>query len=103
VGLIIGLATMLAIPVFALAGKGRRGIYAALMALGLLGVLLFGFLFCGSAMVPPPDPQTDAITVEDQRDARGLLLSLAGYSLAVSLGGMFGTMLFRKSGPERPE
>jgi len=102
-GLVIGLAIILGVSAFALAGKGWRGAYAALMALGLIGVLLFGFLFCGSAMVPPPDPHTDSATAEDQRSARGLLLSLAGYSLALSLGGMLGTMLFRRPGPERPE
>jgi hypothetical protein len=53
-------------------------------------------------MVPPPEPRTDSIAVDDQRAARGLLLSLAGYSLAFSLGGMFGTMLFKKSTPPTP-
>ncbi len=101
-GFVIGLAILLVIPALALAGKGWRGAYAAATALGLVGVLLFGLLFCGSAMVPPPEPRTDSIAVDDQRAARGLLLSLAGYSLAFSLGGMFGTMLFKKSTPPTP-
>lgn len=102
-GLFIGLAILIVLPAFALAGKGSRGIYAAAMALGLAGVLLFGFSFCGSAMVSPPDTQTDAITAEDQHAARGLLLSLAGYSLVLSLGGLFGAALFRKPDPPQPE
>lgn len=85
---------LVSLPILALVGSGRRAHYIFLLALGTAGFFFF-FLLTSVSSTTVPDPRQTTATVQDYAEVAKMCAGLAWFSVAIAVGGLFGSILYR--------